>query len=166
MIKPAAGYRPLAYSSPEAVQTTGTVVMFDADRRARYAGEKPAMIPVVAEDPAAPSALPTPDSWTWFTETGNGRAPSWRNEVTLQSVEMFIAYEPGAWIRFVSPTPLLMVVALRDHLTVADEALTAYEEALEPKRLVCLTGGHFDAYVKAFDQSASAACDWFRTYLG
>jgi hypothetical protein len=26
MIKPAAGYRPLAYSSPEAVQTTGTVV--------------------------------------------------------------------------------------------------------------------------------------------
>ena len=25
MIKPAAGYRPLAYSSPEAVQTTGTV---------------------------------------------------------------------------------------------------------------------------------------------
>src|SRR4029077_17936030 len=28
MIKPAAGYRPLAYSSPEAVQTTGTVVFF------------------------------------------------------------------------------------------------------------------------------------------
>jgi hypothetical protein len=25
-VKPAAGYRPLAYSSPEAVQTTGTVV--------------------------------------------------------------------------------------------------------------------------------------------
>ena len=31
MIKPAAGYRPLAYSSPEAVQTTGTVAV----RRAR-----------------------------------------------------------------------------------------------------------------------------------
>ena len=26
IMKPAAGYRPLAYSSPEAVQTTGTVV--------------------------------------------------------------------------------------------------------------------------------------------
>ena len=25
MVKPAAGYRPLAYSSPEPVQTTGTV---------------------------------------------------------------------------------------------------------------------------------------------
>ena len=31
----------------------------------------------------APSALPTPDSWSWFTETGRTRAPSWRNEVTL-----------------------------------------------------------------------------------
>ena len=28
-VKPAAGYRPLAYSSPEAVQTTGTVALID-----------------------------------------------------------------------------------------------------------------------------------------
>jgi hypothetical protein len=27
MVKPVAGYRPLAYSSPEAVQTTGTVAL-------------------------------------------------------------------------------------------------------------------------------------------
>ena len=32
MIKPAAGYRPLAYSSPEAVQTTGTVVLIGGDQ--------------------------------------------------------------------------------------------------------------------------------------
>jgi uncharacterized protein len=44
------------------------------------------MIPVVAQDPLAPAALPTPDSWAWFTETGRTRAPSWRNEVTLRSV--------------------------------------------------------------------------------
>ena len=40
---------------------------FDADRAARYRGGPPAMVPVVAEDPLAPSALPTPDSWAWFT---------------------------------------------------------------------------------------------------
>jgi hypothetical protein len=28
MVKPAAGHRPLAYSSPEAVQTTGTVATY------------------------------------------------------------------------------------------------------------------------------------------
>jgi hypothetical protein len=32
-----------------------------------------------------------------FTETGRTRAPSWRNEVTLGSVEMFTENEPGAY---------------------------------------------------------------------
>jgi hypothetical protein len=31
-VKPAAGYRPLAYSSPEAVQTTGTVAVYPLDK--------------------------------------------------------------------------------------------------------------------------------------
>lgn len=140
--------------------------MFDDDRRARYAGKPPAMIPVVAEDPLGASALPTSDSWRWFTETGKTRAPAWRNEVTLRSVEMFTEYEPGAYIEWVSPTPLLMVVALGDHLTVADEALGAFARAREPKRIATLSGGHFDAYVKDFEAASAPAAEWFVRHLG
>src|SRR5512147_1338668 len=115
--------------------------------RGRMAGEPPAMMPVVAEDQSVPSVLPTPDSWRWFTERGRTRAPSWRKEVTLRSVEMFTEYEPGGYVRFISPTPLLMVVALDDVLTVPNLALAAYERALAPKPLVTLAGGHFDVYL-------------------
>jgi fermentation-respiration switch protein FrsA (DUF1100 family) len=139
--------------------------MFVADRKARYAGEPPGMIAVVSDDPAVPSALPTADSYEWFTETAEKRAPAWRNEVTLRSVEMFMEYEPGVYIEHVSPTPLLLVVASGDHLTVADEALAAYERALEPKKLALLRGGHFDAYVKGFEDSSGAARDWFVEHL-
>jgi fermentation-respiration switch protein FrsA (DUF1100 family) len=139
--------------------------MFVEDRKARYAGKPPGMIPVVSNDPAAPCALPTPDSYEWFTETGKLRAPAWRNEVTLQSVELFTEYEPGIYIEYVSPTPLLLVVAAGDHLTVADEALAAYNRALEPKKLALLGGGHFDAYVKDFPASSAAARDWFVEHL-
>ena len=139
--------------------------MFDDDRAARYAGQPPAMIPVVDEDPMAPSALPTADSYEWFTETGRTRAPSWVNEVTLRSVEMFWEYEPGAYIAWISPTPFLMVVAAKDHLTVADLAIEAYEQAREPKRLVVLPGAHFDAYTVAFDDAAGAATEWFTQHL-
>ena len=135
------------------------------DRRARYRGEAPAMVPVVSENPAGPAALPTADSWTWFMETHKLRAPSWRNEVTLRSVEMFMDYEPGAYLSFVSPTPLQIVVALGDHLTVADQALAGYEKALHPKRLVTLKGGHFDAYIKDFEAASGAAIDWFKQHL-
>jgi hypothetical protein len=136
------------------------------DRLRRYRGEPPGMIPVVSPDPAGPAVLPTPDSWQWFDETGRTRASAWRNEVTLRSVELFLAYEPGAYIEHVSPTPLLLVVALADHLTVADEALSAYERALHPKKLVTLKGGHFDAYVADFDKASAAARDWFVEHLG
>ena len=139
--------------------------MFDADRAARYAGDPPAMVPVVAEDPLAPSALPTPDSWTWFTETGKTRAPSWRNEVTLRTVEMLGEYEPGSYIGRISPTPLLMVVARLDHLTPSHLAIDAYERAREPKELVILPGAHFDAYTTGLEQASFPARDWFVEYL-
>ncbi len=139
---------------------------FDADREARYAGKEPGMIPVVDQDPLAPSALPTADSWKWFTETGNTRAPSWHNAVTLRSVEMFLEYEPGSYISRVSPTPLLMVVAAGDILTVSDLAIDAYEQAREPKKLVILPGGHFDAYTGPdFELSSGAARDWLVQHL-
>lgn len=135
------------------------------DRLKRYRGEPPATLPVVSEDPAGPAALPTPDSWRWFTETGRSGAPAWRNVVTLRSVELFMGYEPGAYIELISPKPLLLVVALGDHLTVADEALAAYERARQPKKLVTLKGGHFDAYVADFDAASGAARDWFVEHL-
>jgi fermentation-respiration switch protein FrsA (DUF1100 family) len=139
--------------------------MFDADRDARAAGKEPQLVPVVNDDPLGPAALPTPDSFQWFTETGRTRAPSWRNEVTLRSVEMLTEYEPGSYIGRVSPTPLMMVIGARDHLTVADEALAAYNQAREPKQLVLLPGGHFDAYTDDFDTAATAAADWFTKHL-
>jgi fermentation-respiration switch protein FrsA (DUF1100 family) len=139
--------------------------MFDADRRARAAGEAPAMFPVVDADPTAPSLLPTVDSHRWFTESARLRAPAWRNEVTLRSVELASEYEPGLYIRHVSPTPLLMIVDTADLLAPADLALEAYERALQPKELVLLNGGHFAAYVEDFEASSSAAADFFARHL-
>jgi uncharacterized protein len=123
------------------------------------------MVPVVAEDPLAPSALPTPDSYQWFTETQRLRAPSWRNEVTMRSVEMFTEYEPGSYLPYIGPTPLLMVVARDDHLTPAELAITAFEHAVQPKKLVILPTAHFDAYVAGFEEASGAARDWFVEHL-
>jgi uncharacterized protein len=138
---------------------------FDADREARFAGGTPAMVPVVTSEANGVAALPTADSWRWFSETAQTRAPAWRNQVTLRTVEMLGEYEPGLYIDHISPTPLLMLIADGDHLAVADEAFAAYNRALEPKRLIVLKGGHFDAYVGAFEHSSNAAREWFVKHL-
>ncbi len=143
-----------------------TRAQLDQDREARFAGKAPAMIPVVSADPAGPAALPTADSYEWFTETGKTRAPAWKNEVTLRTIEMLMEYEPGSYIERISPTPLLMIIAAQDHLAVADEAFAAFNQAREPKKLVVLPTGHFDAYTgSGFAIASGAARDWFVEHL-
>jgi hypothetical protein len=74
-------------------------------------------------------------------------------------------YEPGVWISRVSPTPLLLIVALSDAMTLSDLGLAAYERALQPKKLVTIHGGHFDPYLSQFETSSLAARDWFAEHL-
>jgi hypothetical protein len=147
-------------------QFEGLRAAFDADRAARYAGKDPEMIPVVYDaDPTEACALPTADSHDFFLGFRD-RAPTWQNSVTLRSVEMFTEYEPGDYLPKISPTPLLMVVAARDHLTVADITTAAFERAAEPKKLVVLPGMHFEAYTgEAFAVSSAAQRDWFVQHL-
>lgn len=139
---------------------------FDADREARYKGEPPGTLPVVAEDPSAPCALPTEDSLQFFEGVYESRAPSLRNEVTLRSIEMFWEYEPGWYISRICPTPFMMAVAAGDHLVPVVLACEAFEQALEPKRLIVLPGGHFEAYTgEAFKVNSADQRDWFIQHL-
>ena len=52
------------------------------DRRRDVAGEESR-----SKIPPARRRWASADSWQWFTETGRSRAPAWKNEVTLRSVE-------------------------------------------------------------------------------
>jgi fermentation-respiration switch protein FrsA (DUF1100 family) len=134
-----------------------------ADRLARARGDAPAMLPVVDEDATAQSALPTPDSYEFFHAY---EGTSWKNEVTLRTLELFQGYEPGEYLKRISPTPLLMVVAPNDRLVAGELACEAYETAAHPKKLVLVPGGHFDAYVgRGFEISSGAARDWFVEHL-
>ena len=55
------------------------------------------------------------------------------NQVSLESMEKFLEYNPAANIHLIAPTPLLMVVAKYDTLTPTDLAVAAYERALRAK---------------------------------
>jgi len=133
------------------------------DRVARYKTGEVNYLPVVAADNNA--VLCTSDSYEWFTTTHEKRAPRWENRVTVESVEKFIEYSPAAYLARVSPTPFLMMVAESDVLTPTDVAVAAFSRMHEPKKLVILPGGHFDAYVAGFAQSSENAIAWFRQWL-
>jgi fermentation-respiration switch protein FrsA (DUF1100 family) len=138
--------------------------LFAEDRARRMKGEAPAMRPLIGELSENP-LYPSGESRDYFLSATKD-APNWRNEVTLRSMEFARSYEPGIYVPFISPTPLQMIIGLKDFITCTDLELEAYNRALEPKRLVLLAGGHFAPYVEEFELSSGAARDWFVTHLG
>ncbi|KWV48580.1 peptidase S15 [Bradyrhizobium macuxiense] len=134
---------------------------FAAERSARAAGEKPMMLPVVAEDPdKTPCILATRDAWDWSMKTA-AISPTWRNEVTVRSLELTFSFEPIAYIHRVAPRPLMLIGAEQDNLMPIEATRQALERVNGPKEFVSLACGHFAPYTECFDQSASAACRWF-----
>ncbi len=168
-VKCVAGQVPLidGWANAQAINTrvnlAGFLKYLQADRVERYKTGKVNYLPVVAADNNA--VLNTSDSYQWFTETAKKMAPRWENRVTVESLERFIEYTPGVFLPRVSPTPFLMLVSETDILTPTDLAISAFETARQPKKLVILPGGHFDAYVKGFPISSGQAVAWFKQHL-
>jgi fermentation-respiration switch protein FrsA (DUF1100 family) len=144
-------------------QVSGLEAAFADDERRRFHGAPPAIQAVVSADPAVPAAYRSEDAVAFY----NQPVPTgvWENAVTLRSTRAARMYEPGTWVSRVSPTPLLMIVGLHDTITVADLALSAYEQALQPKQLVTIDGDHFDPYLTSFADASGAAIAWFTEHL-
>jgi hypothetical protein len=132
-----------------------------SERRRAVSG--PGTRAIVSADPAASAAYSAPDAIDFYRQP----IPEgiWENMVTVRSARAARMYEPGVGIGRVSPTPLLMVVALNDTIILTDLALAACERALEPKRVELIPGGHFEPYLSSFTQASAAARAWFHEHL-
>jgi hypothetical protein len=128
-----------------------------ADERIRVArGEPPTVVRAFGEDS---------ESTRYQAARPPHERANWRNEVTLRTWELYDEYEPAACIERIAPTPLLMIVPLDDTMTPAEDALEAYQRALEPKRLLTVPGSHYSVYAAHFAETSTAAREWFVTHL-
>lgn len=132
------------------------------DDRDQLHGE-PGYQALVGDDPDVPAAYRSKDAIDFMSRPVPEGA--WENKVTLRSSRFARMYEPGAFVHRVSPTPLMLIVARDDHTTPSDFALAAYERALEPKRVVIASGGHYDIYLSQRHIAVAAATEWFRAHL-
>jgi fermentation-respiration switch protein FrsA (DUF1100 family) len=121
------------------------------------------MVPMLSEDPDELCAFPRefPEEYREAIESG-----IWNNQTTIRSLENFIEFEPAGWLPYVTPKPLLMILAEDDRTTYTEVQREVYETAPEPKKLLTYDGGHFDAYSKFFKETAHPARDWFVEHLG
>lgn len=138
--------------------------LFKQDRIERMKNNPPMMKMVVSNQAEDSPIYGSAEAVKWYSTSGKQSA-NWKNEVTLRSVEYASTYDPGDYISKISPTPLLMIVGKEDDVTPTDLALQAYENALEPKKLVLLSGGHFVPYNEAFNHTCEQTVKWFKLHL-
>ena len=136
----------------------------NADRLARMQGAAPQVKTLVSHDKADRPMYAQSEAVEWYLSAAS-RGGQFENYVTLRSLEYARAYEPGAYVSFIAPCPLLMIVATEDVVTPTDLALEAFERANAPKSLHMIEGGHFQPYVTEFASASGAAIAWFKAHL-
>lgn len=91
----------------------------------------------------------------------------WSPNITPQTLLNLLAFEPQDFIHRISPTPLLLVVASKDHTASTPSQLKAYASAYEPKELAILhNAGHFDLYYgPSFEENIKVQLDFLSKTL-
>lgn len=149
--------------SPESMRER--MQMIDDERVSLQAGHTPRTVKVCAYDPNQPATSPGNRTYEFFHAFDDEHGLAWPNRITVRSLELRFEYDALAYADRVSPTPLLMIIAGDDEITPTDLAMTAYDRALEPKKLHIISGDHYRPYREAFEESSTTARDWFVTHL-
>jgi fermentation-respiration switch protein FrsA (DUF1100 family) len=92
--------------------------------------------------------------------------PTFKNQMTLESLEHVLLWAPVNFIHRLAPTPLLMVTGVDDQVHAIDEVLRAYDRAWEPKRLELLQVDEFGLSIEpGLGQSMNLAAEFFDQHL-
>ena len=137
---------------------------FNADRLARIKGGKPAMIPVVSNNPNEFCAISGKNAWG-FVESFKQNAPDFKNTITLKSLEMQLEYEPGSLITDVDTIPKLFIITKNDEMIPESLIVETYNKASKPKKLVYIDGSHFSPYMEKLQEASDIAIKWFKENL-
>ncbi len=140
----------------------------EEDRRRRFETGQGARVPVSGRgDQGVFCAMPADEQIVSFLERAKTEVKTWRPDITLESVERIIEFNPESVIHQIAPRPLCIVAtAGYDMIHPIEHILDAYQKAREPKKLHLLPFNQLDLYSEPGRGVAMrCAIEWFSQYL-
>ena len=131
--------------------------LLEQDFERRFASGEGASIP----------ALPSDDpKLAGYVAQSEKLFPTFRNQMTVESLEHVLLWAPLSFIHRLAPTPLLLVTGVDDQVHAIDEVLRAYDRAWEPKRLELLQFDEFGLSIEpGLGESMRLAVEFFDQHL-
>ena len=92
--------------------------------------------------------------------------PTWRNGVTLESLEKVREFDAVGTIHHLAPTALLVIAGDKDSAIPIEGIKETYQKANDPKSLSVYPINHFEMYIEPWlTKSAGEAINWYNKYL-
>lgn len=136
------------------------------DRRLRY--EQPGKqlyLPHAAKLEVEVSSWPFPETEATFRAIKESVAPLYQNKSTVESVDLLLNYDVGPFVKRIYNTPVFMIVAEGDDLTLWDLEIGAFNAvpSYRKKLHVIPHTTHMTLYSdqKKVETAAGLARDWF-----
>jgi len=135
-------------------------------RRRRFASGEDVMVPHFPKDTGSEiSAWPFPEGYDVFLHFQQHEAPNYDFAATLESVDLLMSYDVRPFVPRIVNTPVLMIVAENDDITLWDEEIGVYNAipTVSKKLVVIPKSDHLALYSKQtlLEQCATAATEWF-----
>lgn len=147
---------------PERWDRVGKLLIEDRMERYKTGAVKYMKVVSPGDEPCLLPGQEAYEEYMALTKT----APTWRNEVTLESIERMREFDPVSLIHLMAPTALLLIPGEKDSLIPMETVRATYERAQEPKAISVLPMTHFEAYTEPWSlKAADLATEWFQEHL-
>jgi uncharacterized protein len=146
------------------------VATIEDDRERRLRGEPGGYIPMSAKEHwNTVCTWPFPEVETIFGELKASEAPRHEHRNTIESTELLLDYTVYPYVTRLLDTPVLMVVADDDDLTLWDKEIEVFNLIPTPRKQLAVVGGtsHMDIYseLSELEVAAKICADWVGKHL-
>jgi hypothetical protein len=116
-------------------------------------------------EPTDGCALPVREAYDFYEKAKKSCAPTFENKLSSTSFQNMQA-DDIAFAIHLAKAHILILHPERDVIPI-ENVLHYYKRALEPKRLVVLSGLHTTTYAggKHLEEAAQESIAWFKSYL-
>ena len=162
IIPPVSGWSARALQPPETLAELEALIPLD--RQAQLRGEPAATIRLHGKpEPGRPVMFSDHEGLEFVEKMIHG-LPSFRNEITISTLDRLFEMEVRAYAERIT-APLLLVLASEDTVAPVEEAREMFERVPEPKELVEYPGQHYEILSQHFPEIIARTAGWLGTVL-
>jgi fermentation-respiration switch protein FrsA (DUF1100 family) len=140
------------------------------DREFQMKGNKPFYLPLISDKGDNPAGI---DIWAdrevlqFITDAKERVASTFESRITIQTYYKMVMWQPNGIMRYVSPTPVMVVVPELDKVSSPEEQVALFNSLSQPKRLHVAPGkGHLNVLSgEDFPVLMKLQADWLQSAL-